>query len=281
MGHGVYSSLTRTERATNLGYFSKPKEEIFEQRQINNAMNPYGVKLRESRDSEEHPCTIPIILALDVTGSMGTVPHYLVKNGLPNIMEGIIASGIPDPQLLFMGIGDHECDESPLQIGQFESSDELLDKWLTTVYLEGGGGGNYGESYMLAWYFAAMHTSTDSFEKRDKKGYLFTVGDEPVLKAIPKNDLKNIMGDGQYSNYKANDLLEIAKKSYEVYHIHINETYSGSRQSVKDEWKQLLSENLIIAQSSEEVPEIVKKIVVSGKEEQKTVEGPRNKKIIL
>ena len=50
------------------------------------------------------------ILALDVTGSMGSIPHYLVKDGLPNIMDGLIKKGIADPQVLFMGIGDHECE---------------------------------------------------------------------------------------------------------------------------------------------------------------------------
>ena len=69
-------------------------------------------------------------------------------------MDKIIQSGIKDPQVLFLAIGDHECDTSPLQVGQFESSDELLEHWLTHVWLEGGGGGNRGESYALAWHFA-------------------------------------------------------------------------------------------------------------------------------
>ena len=58
-----------------------------------------------------------------------------------------------------------KCDSAPLQVGQFESSDELLDKWLTNIYFEAGGGGNGGESYALAWYFAALKTATDSMEK--------------------------------------------------------------------------------------------------------------------
>lgn len=128
MGSGKYSMSSRSERAISEGYMHKSSAEIFKAREINNAMSPFGVKLRESRDSDEHPESLAIILGLDVTGSMGSVPHFLVKKGLPNIMQSIIDSGIHHPQLLFMGIGDHECDEAPLQIGQFESSDELLDK---------------------------------------------------------------------------------------------------------------------------------------------------------
>ena len=261
MGHGDYSSSRRSVRATNLGYFTKPKEQIFQQQSINNAMNPKGIGIRESRDSEEHPNSLAIIIALDVTGSMGSVPHYLVKEGLPHIVEQIINAGILDPQILFLGIGDHVVDSAPLQVGQFESSDELLDKWLTDVYLEGGGGGNEGESYMLAWYFAAKHTSIDCFEKRNKKGFLFTIGDEPVLESISQHHLNEIMGKGQYEKFMSNDLYHKASEKYHAYHLHIKETMSGSRQHVMDDWKQMLSDNFIAVNRRNEVADIIAKIV--------------------
>lgn len=257
MGSGSYSSSSRDLRATSEGYYTKSADEIFQQKTINSSMNPNGVVIRESRDSEEHPLSLAIVLALDVTGSMGSVPHFLVKKGLPNIMESVIKSGIKDPQLLFLGIGDHECDTFPLQVGQFESSDELLDKWLTDIYLEGGGGGNYGESYLLAWYFAGKHTSIDCLEKRKQKGFLFTIGDEPVLKSIPKLALKGIMGEGQYEDMDSSTLLDKAREKYNVFHIHIKQTGSGSRQEVIDGWKQLLGNNLIVAERQENVSEII------------------------
>lgn len=265
MGGGFYSTTSRDIRATAACYATNTMAENFKQREINNAMNPYGVKVRESRDSDEHPNSLAIILALDVTGSMGSVPQHLVKEGLPQIMSKIIQDGERDPQLLFLAVGDHECDQSPLQVGQFESSDELLDKWLTDVYLEGGGGGNYGESYMLAWYFAAYHTSIDCHEKRKRKGFLFTIGDEPVLNSIPASKLKNIMGDGQYENYTAQTLYDKAREKYNVFHIHIKETSSGSRQEVMDGWKQLLSDNLIIAERHSDVAGIIAQTVLKGR----------------
>lgn len=262
MGGGVYSSISHSLRSTALGYDTKPIHEIFKGREINNAMNPHGIKVRESRDSEEHPNSLAVILGLDVTGSMGTVPHFLVKEGLPNIMDAIVKGGVPDPQVLFVGIGDHECDSAPLQVGQFESNDELLDKWLTDIYLEGGGGGNFGESYMLAWYFASQHTSIDCLEKRKQKGLLFTIGDEPVLKEVPANFLKKLMGDGQYENFTADKLIEKAMEKYHVYHIHIKETGAGSRQETIDGWKQLLSDNLIVAERRNDVAKIISDIVI-------------------
>lgn len=257
MGGGSYSSSDRLFRSAKLGYTTKSTHEIFKERNINSAMNPYGVEIRESRDSDEHPNSLAIIFALDVTGSMGTVPHFLVKEGLPKIMESIIKNGVSDPQVLFMGIGDHECDNSPLQVGQFESSDELLDHWLTSIYLEGGGGGNLGESYHLAWYFAGYHTSIDCFEKRGKKGILFTIGDEPVLNSIPISSLKQIMGEGQYENYSKNKLLEKAIEKYHVFHIHIRETGAGSSMATINGWKQLMGENLLIAEKRTDVVQII------------------------
>ncbi len=268
MGSGSYSSSARSMRATSMGYDTKSASEIFTQRHINNAMNPHGITIRESRDSNEHPNSLAMILALDVTGSMGSVPHFLVKEGLPNIMESIIKGGIKDPQLLFLGIGDHECDRSPLQVGQFESSDALLDKWLTDVYLEGGGGGNEGESYLLAWYFAGKHTSIDCFEKRKEKGFLFTIGDEPVLDSIGASKLKSIMGEGQYQKFTALELLDVARKMYNVYHIHIKETGSGARQFVMDGWKQLMADNLVIAKRHTDVAQIITDIVCQGVKKQ-------------
>lgn len=264
MGGGLYSIDNRSVRATSLGYATKSAHEIFTQRSINNAMNPLGIKVRESRDSAEHPKSLAIILALDVTGSMGSVPHHLVKDGLPNIMGSIIQKGMPDPQLLFLAIGDHECDQSPLQVGQFESSDELLDKWLTDVYLEGGGGGNAGESYLLAWYFASFHTSIDCFEKRKEKGFLFTIGDEPTLKGIPKSRLQNIMGDGQYDNFSATVLFDKAREKYNVYHLHIRETGAGSRQETIDGWKQLIGDNLVLVERHEDVSRIISEIITKS-----------------
>jgi hypothetical protein len=261
MGMGDYSIDDRTTRATTLGYTTKPASEIFTQRTLSNMMNPNGVMLRESRDSEQHPNSVSIILALDVTGSMGSIPHFLVKEGLPNIMGNIIQRGIKDPQLLFLAVGDHECDSSPLQVGQFESSDELLDKWLTDVYLEGGGGGNAGESYLLAWYFAGLHTSIDCFEKRGQKGFLFTIGDEPTLPEVPAKALEKIMGKGQHKNYHAFELLDKAREKYHVYHLHIKETSAGSQTTTQDGWKQLMGNNLILVDRHAEIARIIPETV--------------------
>jgi hypothetical protein len=264
MGGGSYSSTTRSARATSLGYHTKTSEQIFVSRELDLEMAPSKALLRESCDNAEHPNSVPIIIGLDVTASMGRVPHELIKDGLPTMMSNILQHGIPDPQVLFLGIGDHECDKAPLQVGQFESSDELLDKWLTTTYLEGGGGGNAGESYLLAWYYAANHTTLESFTKRGKKGFLFTIGDEPTLTSLPRTVVTSLMGGDFTSDYEtssAAQLLTRVNELYHVYHIHVQNTFNGKKQSVVDGWKQLLGDNLIVLQDHTLVADCISEIV--------------------
>jgi hypothetical protein len=269
MGHGGYSiGSTNTFTSSARGYAGKTNFDIFTERNINAAMNPLNVALRESRDSADHPNSYPVVLGLDVTGSMGAVPNFLIKEGFNAIMETIIKGGELDPQILFMGIGDHECDDAPFQIGQFESNDELLHNWFTKVYLEGGGGGNAGESYLLAWYFAAFRTATDSFEKRGRKGILFTVGDEPVLNYLGKEALFNIFGTGQYSNYTAKQLLEQAQQNYDVYHIHVAETSTGQRAGTVDGWIKLMGKNVLVVQNSKDVASVIASTILEHKQVQ-------------
>lgn len=267
MGGSYYDSGARTVRAKSLGYMTKSSDEIFTQsksHRIHESMEPSKALLRESRDSVNHPNSVPIIIALDTTGSMGSIPNYLVKEGLPKLVSSIIQRGIPDPQILFLGVGDHECDRAPLQVGQFESGDEELDLWLTRTWLEKGGGGNEGESYLLAHYFAAKHTSIDSWEKRKQKGFLFTIGDEPGLRSLPKRSVQEIMGNEVQANFTDEQLLDAAKESYDVYHIHMTHGRGNSYGRAETYWKNLLNQHCIVVDEPEHVAETIADIIVNS-----------------
>ena len=122
-------------------------------------LDPYGLTVRESRDSAEHPDSNPILISLDVTGSMGAVVRGIHRD-LPHLHELLLGHKyIPHPQILFAAVGDATCDRVPLQVGQFES-DNRMDQNLENMILEGGGGGQKTESYELAMYVAARHTAT-------------------------------------------------------------------------------------------------------------------------
>jgi hypothetical protein len=262
MGYTSYSITSRAARAEALGYDTKSRDEIFVQqkeRRIHDSMDPRQAKLRESRDSEIHPLSVPIVIALDVTGSMRTIPHQLVKDGLPKLMQAIMQKGIKDPQILFVAVGDCECDSYPLQVGQFESGDEELDLWLTRTYLEGGGGGNAGESYNLAYAFAGMRTEHDAWDKRKQKGFLFTIGDEPCLPHITSTELREVMDEPTQKTFSTDELLTRAKEKYHIYHLHVLEGSAG-HQSL-GYWKELLRDNCIEVAHSQDIPGIISDIV--------------------
>lgn len=241
MGGGSYSYNTSVARASNV-YQSMDRSEVFTSTSLNPQMDIKN-KIRECVDSEEHPNAFPIIIGLDVTGSMGRIPYELITNSLPQIMKKIMDEGIKDPQVCFLGIGDSRCDNAPLQVGQFESSDELMEKWLKLVYLEGHGGGNGGEDYGLAWYFAARCTSVDSFKKHGRKGVVITIGDEPIHMTISRNAIKEIFGSAE-ANINVVDLLNEARSEWDIYHINVPD-YSGRKALTKSCWNELLQDKVL------------------------------------
>ncbi|MCF8715681.1 VWA domain-containing protein [Joostella atrarenae] len=252
MGGGKFSYEAYTRLRFSKGYNNKSREQIFTSREIDPEMNPSNVIARESRDSEEHPESLSIIVALDVTGSMGFVPEVIVKETLPDLISSLMEAGIEHPQVLFMGIGDFVYDNAPLQVGQFESSAELLDRWLTKVYLESGGGGNNQEGYNLAHLFAARHTNIDCWEKRKQKGFLFTIGDEPVFDKIPAEVIKKYTSEEEAKTISTKAIIEEAQEKYNVFHLHLEHSEYSKHSLRKGNWKELLGEHFI------EIPDYMK-----------------------
>lgn len=255
MGSTSWSSTAYKNLTDN--YSNKKADQIFPNKVIDNKMDTSKITIRESRDSDKYPTTIPIIVMLDVTGSMGQIPENLIKNKLDKLMETLINHDVKGAQVLFGAIGDHISDKYPIQVGQFEAGTDELNRDITSIVIEGCGGGTNHESYHLAWFFGSRMTSIDSFEKRGKKGFIFTIGDEFVHPEISKGDLK------QYFNYDSEvsltkeQLLEEANEMYHVFHIHINETYTGRNPQIKQKWKDLMGEKVLFLEDSDFVAELI------------------------
>lgn len=241
-------------------YSSKSQDDIFSQNKkkvIASDLSPIGVNIRESRDSVAHPLSVAIKVYLDVTGSMGRIPEIMVREKLGKLMDTLIENGVSDAHVFFGAIGDHYSDNYPLQISQFEAGAEELMKWLTQIYIEGNGGGQGMESYLLAWLFAARHTSIDCFEKRNEKGFLFTIGDEATHDSISARKLKDIMGYAEAEEVTAEQLLVEVSEKYEVFHIHINEGRYKNDNHVLNSWKELLGERLIVLNNYNNISELI------------------------
>lgn len=185
-----------------------------------NLLDPKGLKVRESRDSAAHPESNAIMVFLDVTGSMGAVVSIIHKK-LPTLM-GILTrkAYIPDPQILFGAIGDATTDKAPLQVGQFESGDEMEGD-ISNFYLEGNGGGQRPpmESYELAAYVGARKTSIDCFEKRGKKGYCFIIGDERPYPTVRKDIISRLIGPEIEADIPTKEMFHELQERYVTFFI--------------------------------------------------------------
>lgn len=256
MGYGNYSFAAHT--ALIAGRSHQARTEVFRQTQCHALMNPKGLKVRECRDSADHPDTLGIVFALDVTGSMGDIPHLLAKQELPNLMKLLTACGEKDPQVMFMAVGDATSDQASLQVGQFESTAELMDQWLTWSYLEGGGGGSGQESYELAFYIAAQHTDMDNWVKRKKKGYLFMTGDELPYPAVSRHQIEALVGEKLDEDIPIEEVIAAAAESYHLFFLIPD---AGRAKRCGPRWRQLLGDHTIIMESPSDACSVAAAIV--------------------
>ncbi|GAA2156798.1 hypothetical protein [Actinomadura napierensis] len=219
-------------------------------------LDPKGVSARESRDSDDHPASLAIGVLFDVTGSMGGVPRTL-QTKLPDLLGLLLRKGYAeDPHILFGAVGDATCDRAPLQIGQFEA-DNRMDDGLGKILLEGGGGGQMRESYELAMYFMARHTSIDCFEKRGKRGYLFMIGDELAYPKIKRREVAKVIGDDLERDLPIEDVLRELQRMYEVYFIIPEGAYHSGSRELKDFWQGLLGQHVLYLDDLDAVCETI------------------------
>lgn len=266
MGSGTYTSDSWNTYATSTNIHTKSVDQIFTQKTIAQELDPARITLRESRDSTDNPLSTPVIVGLDVTGSMGMVLGYMAKKGLNDLMTAVYDhQPITNPHVMAMAIGDIECDKAPLQVTQFEA-DIRIAQQLERLFIEKGGGGNNHESYTLPWYFAAHHTVTDSFEKRGKKGFLFTVGDEMPNMELQAEDIARVFQAQARNPLDAEGLLELVSEKWEVYHLIVGEgSYAASnRNKVRDSWADLLGHRAIWLKSHRKMAEAITAILAES-----------------
>lgn len=252
MGGGTYDPHAYKSYTSTIA--GKSASAIYTRSDMHKDLDPRGVRVREARDGPDHPTSTPIIVGVDVTGSMDKLAEAIAHHSLGTLFQEVLdRKPVTDPQLMFMAIGDSHCDRAPLQVSQFESSNVIIEQ-LMKIWVERGGGGNYFESYTLPWYFAARHTSTDSYEKRGKKGYLFTLGDDGVPDSIPAEHIEEIFGDKVSEDISTKSLLEEVSKMYHVFHLCLTETRSSRG---FESWQKVLGERALKVSDHEKLAEVI------------------------
>lgn len=220
--------------------------------------DPYGV-VRESCDSDDHPLSTPIILGLDVTGSMSSILQVMAEKLGDLIGEIYKRNPVTDPQVLFAAVGDSMCDRCPLQVTQFESDIRIAEQ-LTEVYFERGGGGNRFESYPLVWYFAANKTCSDNYMKRRKKGFLFTFGDDSFPDVLTREEIRAIFGDSIERPLSITEIVAQVNRQYEIFHFCMAQGGSHRDEDYR-KWQEILGERAILVHDYTKIPEIIVSIL--------------------
>ena len=257
MGSGTFNPHEwDAYRTTTAHKTTKGVGGIYKRSTLKPELDPRTFKVRESRDSVDNPQSTPIIVALDVTGSMNPISDKIAREGLGILFNEILSrKPVTNPHLMFMGFGDVAArDPAPLQVSQFEADNRIVDQ-LTDIWLVGGGGNDY-ESYHLPLYFAAMHTSIDSIEKRKKKGYLFTLGDESVPKSpLTPDHIETVFGYKSQVSLSYKQCLEMASRMYECFHLVTAQGNHGSRFFPR--WQEEIGQRALLVEDYTKIAEVI------------------------
>lgn len=275
MGGGSWTSSAYDSRLKSRGIanadsiMSMDTKQYYESRNLAPVLNPKNVT-RECCDSDEHPNTIPVILALDVTGSMGAAAKACAAK-LNEIMTSLYEK-VNDIQFMTMAIGDFSYDRAPLQVSQYESDIRILEQ-MDQIYFEGGGGGNSFESYTAAWYFALKHTKLDC-HNRGKKGIIITLGDEPLNPYLPRGAVENVIGDKLQGDVDTKDLYREVTEKFDVYHISVDDSdssYKWHKIDADRTWKNVIGDNYKVS-TLQNLAKTISDIIVNSAAEYEFVE---------
>ena len=251
----------------SLGFItsSVSNQEMFKARSLDPALDPKNV-IRECCDSEAHPNTLPVVIALDVTGSMGQAAVEVAKK-LNGIMTKLYEN-ITDVEFMVMGIGDLAYDSCPIQASQFESDIRIAEQ-LDKIYFEFHGGGNGYESYTAAWYFGLHHTKLDCWN-RGKRGIIITIGDERLNPYLPMrgrySGLIAALGDNLEKDVETPELFEEASKKFDIYHIHVNHGSNYDKENIEKSFKSIIEENHFKEATLDNIAETIVNIIVDAAE---------------
>lgn len=196
--------------STSGGHSEEASKVVGKQSTLHKSLNPN----RWNEEPLVSEAKNPIVFALDVTGSMGDwskiiydkIPMFYGQIKMQNYLE--------DPSLSFCAVGDYTCDSVPLQVSEFGQGKEI-DQLISKIYLEGGGGGGYTESYEFAAYFYSQYTEL----KNSELPFFFITGDEAFYDTIPKDIIKKIIGSECQSEINSKTVWKDLIKKFNVFLI--------------------------------------------------------------
>jgi len=189
----------------------------------------------------------PVVIACDVTGSMGAWIATIFSK-LPYLEhEGKVYLG-DDMEISFSAIGDAFNDRYPLQVQPFTSGIGLKES-LEKIVHEKGGGGTSEESYDLA---AMYYANNAEFPKAIRKPIMIIIGDEGVYSFIAKDQAKIWAKVELQDQMGVKELFAFLRKKYNVWIVrkpYMSTTnYPSSAESkIQAQWCELLGEDHVVS----------------------------------
>src|SRR3954470_17253420 len=108
---GAYDDHIRSKAASGASTFAYSDAQTAGSRTVHPDLDPKWVNkagqvIRESRDGDDHPDSTPIVVVLDVTGTMSKVVGP-IHSSLKNLYSLLLTKGyVKHPQIMFMAVGD-------------------------------------------------------------------------------------------------------------------------------------------------------------------------------
>lgn len=187
----------------------------------------------------------PVVIAIDVTGSMGQWPITIFSK-LPYLEHEMKEYLGEDAEISFCAIGDVYSDKYALQVQNFVKGSGL-SKSLTELVIEGGGGGTAHESYDMGAYYYARHCEMPNAEKPI---FIF-IGDEGLYDTISPDAAKKYCGDTDLKSLTTHKIIGELKRKFSVYCIRkpygeaIGNAMAPADARIQEQWEKLLGADKI------------------------------------
>ncbi|MBI4147839.1 hypothetical protein HY490_00965, partial [Candidatus Woesearchaeota archaeon] len=162
----------------------------------------------------------PLVIAVDVTGSMGVFPETMFKK-LP-LLDLEMKEYLDNPEICFIAVGDAYCDSHPLQVQEFAKGKDLVDR-LNGIHIEGGGGGQIMESYDLATVYGAHNIK---MPKANRPIFIY-VGDEGFYDTVDPDQAKRLAHVDLEKRLTSKQAVDDLKKKFSAVYC-VRKLYDGS-----------------------------------------------------
>ncbi len=192
----------------------------------------------------ETKSSAPLVIACDVTGSMGEWPATIFSK-LPYLdLEGQEYLG-EDMEISFAAVGDVFSDKYPLQVRPFGRGKDLEAR-LKELIVEGNGGGQTCESYDIAAYYYAHNVEMPN---AIKPIFIF-IGDEGLYDFLDKNSAETLCFGTDVKRITVEQVIRELQNKFAVYLV--RKPYGSTSESnahesvnfkIQSQWEKLLGED--------------------------------------